>query len=343
MKQALNETPKITNFLHQCGAELESSNDVGRWGIVNKTSREYWLAKGNTTCQHKDDDFASSASWDSKASSYRYCQSSFFTHVHSLTGEKTERTWLCYSPSLGRLFCFHCKILASTPKSPLNDEGLSDWKHAEMLLSRHESSASHRQTLCTASSLKRAIGRIDSALVQQTETAKAYWRCVLHRIFSVCFLTKRGLPFRGHDEIIGSPHNGNYLGILELLSEYDDFLAQHIRQHGQCGRGNTSYLSSTTCEEFIELIGHHVFNRIIEEIKVAKYFSISVDSTPDVSHSDQLTTIIRYVPRSGEIKGPVERFLKFFEISNHTGVYLAETILSFLNEVGIKIENCCSQ
>lgn len=34
--------------------------------------------------------------------------------------------------------------------------------------------------------------------------------------------------FPGDDEIIGSPNNGNLLGILELISKMDPFLADHI-------------------------------------------------------------------------------------------------------------------
>ena len=35
---------------------------------------------------------------------------------------------------------------------------------------------------------------------------------------------------------------------------------------------------------------------------------VSVDSTPDVSHGDQMTFIVRFVDPMGK---PVERFLKF--------------------------------
>ena len=127
------------------------------------------------------------------------------------------------------------------------------------------------------------------------ENESQYWRKVLHRIVSVVqFLRERGLAFRGKDEVIGSASNGVYLGILELNSNHDTFLAKHIQWHANKGLGHTSYLSSTVCEEVIELMGHKVMSTIINEIKRAKYY-ISVDSTPDAMHVDQLTVIIRYV------------------------------------------------
>ena len=46
---------------------------------------------------------------------------------------------------------------------------------------------------------------------------------------------------------------------------------------------------------------------IFDEVISARYFSLSVDSTPDISHYDQLTIIIRYVNENS----PVERFLTF--------------------------------
>ena len=48
-----------------------------------------------------------------------------------------------------------------------------------------------------------------------------------------------------------------------------------------------------------------VMKTITSEIQTAKYFSFSVDSTPDISHTDQLTFTARYVQSNGE---PIERF-----------------------------------
>eukprot|EP00733_Pompholyxophrys_punicea_P001066 Pompholyxophrys_punicea_v1_NODE_454_length_1917_cov_181.552872.p1 type:complete len:124 gc:universal NODE_454_length_1917_cov_181.552872:1312-941(-) len=104
---------------------------------------------------------------------------------------------------------------------------------------------------------------------------------------------------------LGNHENGNYLGILELL-EYDAFLYDHLKRYGNPGSGHVFYFSSMICDEFVHLIGDSILRYIIREIKENKY-SISVDSTPDISKTDQLTFIIRYV------KGDtvLERFLEF--------------------------------
>lgn len=65
-----------------------------------------------------------------------------------------------------------------------------------------------------------------------------YWRAILKRIVAVIkFLGQRGLPFRGDDDTCGSIHNGNYLGILDLLSEFDPMIASHIARYGNKGKG----------------------------------------------------------------------------------------------------------
>lgn len=64
---------------------------------------------------------------------------------------------------------------------------------------------------------------------------------------------------------------------------------------------------------------------------MAKYFSIMI-STPDISHSDQLTFIVRYVSEEGNTE---ERFLKFLPISSHTGESLFNSVISVVKEMNI--------
>jgi len=91
-------------------------------------------------------------------------------------------------------------------------------------------------------------------------------------------LSSRGLAFRGHVEHL---HCCNYMMCLELLVNPS--------------KGNTSYFSSTICDEFINIMAKHVTNKIVNEIKQCKYFSIIFDSTPDISHVNQLSFVLRYV------------------------------------------------
>lgn len=153
-------------------------------------------------------------------------------------------------------------------------------------------------------------------------------------------LSERGLAFRGHTEIIGRSDNGNFLGTLEVISEFDPFLKAHMEKFGNAGKGTPSYLSSTICQEFIELMGGQVLAEMISQIKTAKYFSISVDSTPDVTHTDQLTFIIRYILMNGCV---VERFAKFLPIQNHSGESLFQSVLAVLQDMDIDVNDCRGQ
>lgn len=91
------------------------------------------------------------------------------------------------------------------------------------------------------------------------------------------------------------------MGILELVAQFDPFLREHIAHFGNDGRGKPSYLSSTICEEIVKLMGEKVLSEIVNKIKLAKYVSISVDSTPDIAYIDQLTFIARYLSPEGNI------------------------------------------
>uniref|UniRef100_H3AGD6 Uncharacterized protein n=1 Tax=Latimeria chalumnae TaxID=7897 RepID=H3AGD6_LATCH len=102
--------------------------------------------------------------------------------------------------------------------------------------------------------------------------------------------------------------------------------------------GHASYLSSTICEEFIALLGEKVFEHIVKELTEAKYFSVSVDSTPDISNLDQLKCVVRYVLPNG----PVE-FLTFLDFETHSGQDTVKSLLQFFEKIGVNIADCHGQ
>ena len=139
--------------------------------------------------------------------------------------------------------------------------------------------------------------------------------------------------------MVGSRQNDNFLGILELLPEYDTFLAEHIQKRVNKGKGHVSYFSSTVDEAFIDVIAAKMFNIIISKIKHAKYYSVSVDSTPDITNVDQLTIIFRYVLSNG----PVKRFVKFIPTRGHTGHQLVDLLFEFTEDNGISLKDLRGQ
>lgn len=259
-----------------------------------------------------------------------------------VNGEKVKRDWLILSPSDFSLYCWICKLFSPTVTvSCLSTSGFNDWKHTTERLHEHENSYGHRAAVCVMIQRKNISCRIDSTLVQQDYCESKYWFEVLCRVVAVTkFLSIRGLAFFGQDETIGSLSNGNFLGCLELLSEFDPFLAKHLELYGNPGSGRTSYLSSTTVNEFIHLMAKNVFNIIISEIKPAKFFSIILDSTPDISHTDQLTFVVRYVSSDCE---PIERFLTFIPIQDHSSEHLEETVVKYLESIELNIADCRGQ
>lgn len=130
------------------------------------------------------------------------------------------------------------------------------------------------------------------------------------------------------------------MGALELVAEYDDFLQAHLNKYGNPGKDHSSYLSHSICDELISLLDQKVRNYVITEINEAKYYSLILDSTPNLSHNDQLSVIIRYVNTDGH---RVKRFLQLIPVNGHDSETLKNTTLQELKKVNIGIKNCRGQ
>jgi hypothetical protein len=95
------------------------------------------------------------------------------------------------------------------------------------------------------------------------------------------------------------------------------------------------YLSSRSQNEFLTLLAEDVSNRVNAQIHHAKMFSVIADTTPDVSHVDQLSVVGRYVDK--------DRLIDIKEIHDQTGEGHAQGILSSLNEKSIDTDNTVFQ
>lgn len=284
--------------------------DPANW-VVNNELRDYVAKYG--LLQNKNVDFTKSRR--QYGNRFWSLNANHFSR-HLINGEIQDREWLVYSEKKASVFCGSCTLFHSHThaESSFIKEGFNDWKNVSVRLKDHENSLYHRNNILTLKERGEKLGKINVKLTEMVDQEISYWKMVLQRVVvAIKALASRGLSFRGSDETFGSNNNGNYMMMLETISQFDPFLTEHIKKFGNPGRGKTSYLSSTTCDEFIELLAKQILNEIINETKVSKYYSVIVDSTPDVSHVDQLSIVLRYVKPNGE---PIERFVKFLPKSD---------------------------
>ncbi|XP_042236979.1 zinc finger MYM-type protein 1-like [Homarus americanus] len=181
------------------------------------------------------------------------------------------------------------------------EEGINDWKNASHLLSTHESSIEHTKNMTTWKELEVNIARgrtIDQREMESLMVEWNRWRQVLTRLVEIIqSLAERNLALRGSTEKLNCPSNGNFFQEVELLAKFDPVMKNHlIRVESNAGNhSHTHYLGQMIQNELINVISAKITERFVDDIKASKYFSIILDCTPDLSHKEQLSVIIRIV------------------------------------------------
>lgn len=91
------------------------------------------------------------------------------------------------------------------------------------------------------------------------------------RIISIVgFLCKNNLAFRGTNEKIYEKDNGNFLGLIEMIVEFDPILREHIRRI-QEKEIHYHYLCHKIQNEFILTLAGEIKSVIIQNVREAKY------------------------------------------------------------------------
>ncbi|XP_065644636.1 zinc finger MYM-type protein 1-like [Hydra vulgaris] len=260
-------------------------------------------------------------------------------------GETIVRSWLVYSMKSNKVFCFCCKLFGISD-SPFR-QGTNTWEGLSKKLNDHETGSTHLRCFEQWMTLRKGIMNqttIDEHQYKLLQKERKFWRAVLERLLDITlFLSARNLGFRGSQEVIGSKNNGNFLGLFELMAKYDSVLDELLRRI-QKKETNEHYLSNDTQNELIELLAKEIEAENLSKVKKAKYFSIILDCTPDVSHKEQMSIILRSVvciPGTGI--NISENFFGYLKVDDTTGKGLLDAFLDQTKKWELNILDCRGQ
>ncbi|XP_075091514.1 uncharacterized protein LOC142171720 [Nicotiana tabacum] len=279
--------------------------------------------------------------------------SRYFSTTHYIqklvNGERHDRRWLVYSKDLDKVFCFCCKLFSlssGTCSSKLASEGSNDWRNISTKLKTHETTNEHIINMAAWIDLEIRLQKdktIDKDVQEQINRDREHWKNVLSRIIAVIkTLGKNNLAFRGKNEKIYQENNGNFLSLIEMISEFDPVMQEHIRRikHDEI---HSHYLGHRIQNELINLLTSEIKNKIIKKIIEAKYFSIILDCTPDTSHQEQMYFILRSVDISATPIKINEYFLEFLKVDDTSEKGLFEVIIDEIKNIGLDIDNLRGQ
>ncbi|XP_049845253.1 uncharacterized protein LOC126297982 [Schistocerca gregaria] len=122
---------------------------------------------------------------------------------------------------------------------------------------------------------------------------------------------------------------------------------EHLHRTKQGENKGHNYLGKETKNEIIHLIGSSITNNILLMMKSAKYYSIILDCTQDISKVDQMTVVVRFVQET-RLDGVYdvrtwEHFLEFLPVPYSLYSTLMQVVLKFLEDKKILLCNMKGQ
>ncbi|XP_053122763.1 zinc finger MYM-type protein 1-like isoform X2 [Hemicordylus capensis] len=260
-------------------------------------------------------------------------------------GEKVERSWLMYSKSQNVVYCFCCKLFQPDSTSSTLASGTKDWKNLARNLASHERASYHREAFCSWKNLEVKL-RLKAATDDDNQAKSTseihHWQNALKRLVAIVkVLAGQNLALHGISEQLYVPNNGHFLKLVEMIGEFDSELEAHLRRiHTQEVRN--PFLGKTIQNEIVQLLATQIKQKILALLKSAKYYSIILDCTPDGSHAEQMTLMVRFVTSAASsVSGPAavdvrEHFLGFIDIDT-AGPGMTNVLLQKLEEMGIDL------
>ena len=169
--------------------------------------------------------------------------------------------WITVCTSRYMIFCVSCRsangqgLLTFSKRSNLAfvQDGFSNWKKALQTFQEHEASSMHREAALKLAAKSSGV-RVDTQLSTQLKLDQEHHRRMFLKVLHcIQFLSRQGLPLRGHKE--DEEHfGGNLYQLLLLQAKSCPELLTWLRQK--------DYISPEIVNEVIQIMGQSVLRKI---------------------------------------------------------------------------------
>ncbi|XP_050065236.1 zinc finger MYM-type protein 1-like isoform X2 [Aphis gossypii] len=249
-------------------------------------------------------------------------------------GSVTKRKWLSYSIKIDKVFCHYC-VLFKTKQSNCHwtKYGFNLWKNGPAKIIMHETSEDHIMSSIKHSYKEASFPLIPSITEKLNADKCLNKKIISHLIDLTLFLGRHSLSFRGHREGWDEEIRGNFKDLVVLLAKYSPELASYITEIQIKGRKANNFLSWQRQNQLIKAISKNILNVIKKELVDAKFFSISLDTTFDVSRKEQVSLIFRYINKNTYTVH--ERLVAVKETTCTTGLHLFGMFETICQEMSI--------
>lgn len=241
-----------------------------------------------------------------------------------------------YSIVTDSVYCFVCSLFPNGPGRTNEDSawvkhGVRQWHKMKSCgikklgkLQQHFNCNSHKaalddyyQFMTTENHIDIILNKSNRKEAIKLEQEKDFNKQIIIILFDIArTLSRQGLGCRGD----GDESGGNF---MQLLSRHNPLMKRWIEESSSRSY-KVTYLGPTSQNEFIKLLAKETRNIIAKEIKEANIYSVSADTTPDISHQDRLAVCVRYVNSHGKA---VERLLEMEKGTDKTGLGTASQIV----------------
>ena len=245
-----------------------------------------------------------------------------------------SHSWLVYSPTVDGGFCKFCVLFCQFDNAnKFVKTPCKNWTKALVEIQQHSSLTYHQDAVAKAENFLESMEKpssnivcqMDAELLKPIETNRQILTSVV-KIVVLC--GRQGLALRGNndDGVLQKDNMSNFNALLELRIDAGDEI---LKRHLQTCSANATYVSKTTQNRLINLIGQQIRDKILAEVKTAGHFALLADEATDAGNWEQLALVLRFVDNDNTIR---EEFLSFLQCESITGEALTEKILQCLGD-----------